>query len=188
VKVESVIERVLQRYAGAARYADRGTALLAIGADEVTIDFQTSFERPDRFSFAYKFRSSLDDSTREVGHRIESDGPNLRMVGDLRLREPRSLSMAIAALTGVSMGCAHTIPRLLMPEVVGGRGLFDGPRRALGDRATIDGASHLAIDLGEGSGLKRVYVNEASLVVRRTEGPAPSKVTDYHATLTPPRA
>ncbi len=99
--------------------------------------------------------------------------------------KPSSLGLAIAALTGISFGCAHTIPRLLMPQAVDGRGLFEWSRRALGEPVTIDGASHLTVYLAEGSTIMLVYVNEATLVVRRTEGPEPWMATDYHATLTP---
>ena len=189
MKVESLIERVLQRYAGASRYADRGT-LVTLGAEELKIDFETTFERPDRFSFACTCTSSVGgDVDATYTYRIESDGPDLTMVGnpELHVGQPESLGLAIAALTGVSMGCAHTIPRLLMPEVVEGRGLFEWSRRALGEPVTIDGASHLTVYLGEGSGLMLVYVNEATLVVRRTEGPLPGMLTDYYATLTPAR-
>jgi hypothetical protein len=72
-----------------------------------------------------------------------------------------------------------------MPEVVEGRGLFERSRRALGDPVTIDGVSHHTVYLGEGTALMLVYVNEATLVVRRTEGPGRVTVTDYYATLTP---
>ncbi len=184
MSVDTIIERVLRRYATALHYADRGTALVTIEGKEEKIGFETFFERPDRFSFAY----AAEEGRERYG--IESDGPVLRMLGDppLWAREPSSLMGAIAVLTGVSMGCAHVIPRLLMPEQIGGRGLFEASRRDLGEPTMIDGEPHHVIFLGESGSEGRVFVNEVTLVVRRIERPYPRLLTDYLASLTPPTA
>jgi hypothetical protein len=189
VKAESLIERVRQRYASASRYSDRGTAVLTVGSDDMRIAFETSFERPERFSFAFRAESSASGGERveSYRYRIDCDGALVRMEGEVPplFDRPDSLGLAIASLTGVSFGCAHTIPRLLMPDLIDGRELFGFPSRALGDPVLIDGASHHALYLRDGALLMLVFVNEATLVVRRTEGPHPVTVTDYFASLTP---
>jgi hypothetical protein len=189
MKVESLIERVRQRYASASRYSDRGTALLTVGPNEMRITFETSFERPDRFSFAFTARTEPSATTPvdEYSYRVDRAGAVLTFEGAIPplADKPSSLGLAIAAMTGVSFGCAHTIPRLLMPDLIDGRELFAFESRALGDVVDIDGESHHALYLREGALLILVFINEATLVVRRTEGPHPVTVTDYAAALSP---
>jgi REP element-mobilizing transposase RayT len=127
MKAESLIERVRQRYASASRYSDQGAAVLTVGSDEMRIAFETSFERPERFSFAFTAESSASVGLPDkYSYRIDCDGALVRMEGGFPplADRPDSIGLAIASLTGVSFGCAHTIPRLLMPDVVDGRELF----------------------------------------------------------------
>ncbi len=70
-----------------------------------------------------------------------------------------------------------------MPDLVEGRELFGFESRALGAPVPIDGVSHHALYMREGALLMLVFVNEATLLVRRTEGPHPVTVTDYFASL-----
>lgn len=186
MKVESLIQRVRHRYAFATRYSDRGNAVLMIGSDETRIGFETSFERHDRFSFSFTESSSSGGGPDTPGYRIDWDGAHVSMVGEHPLpgEATRSLGLAIASVTGISFGCAHTIPRLLMPDVIDGRELFGVESRALGEPVEIDGAPHHALYLREGSLVMLAFVNEATLVIRRTEGPHPVVVTDYFASLT----
>ena len=48
------------------------------------------------------------------------------MVRDVKpgVRDHESLDFALIGATGVSVGSAHTIPRLLMPDTVNGRKLI----------------------------------------------------------------
>jgi hypothetical protein len=160
-----------------------------VGSDETRIGFETDFERPELFSFSFTAESSASGGGRAERYscRIDCNGALVRMEGDLPpdFDRPDSLGLAIASLTGVSFGSAHTIPRLLMPDLVEGRELFGFKFRAMGDPVLIDGESHHALYLRESALLMLVFVNEATLVVRRTEGPHPVSVTDYFASLTP---
>ena len=80
VDVHSVIERVMQTYAGARLYTDRGTVVSALGGERQTIEFETAFERPDRFSFSFSFRSTGGRSSAPIHeHRIHADGKLVRL-------------------------------------------------------------------------------------------------------------
>lgn len=182
MSVESVIELVLRRYAGARAYTDRGTSLVEVGPTQMRIEFETSFEREGRFSFSFTDGSAVAGRSEKVG--VEWDGSILRMSGFPPHVQPASLELAIAALTGVSMGCAHRIPRMLMPDTIGGRRLFEWTHRALGERVTIDDDSHFTVYLRDRDEIMLVYVSETTLLVRRIEGPDPVTVTDFYATLT----
>jgi hypothetical protein len=60
---------------------------------------------------------------------VVSDGSTVQIVRDrpgrpLQIETSDSLSLAVAGATGISGGSAHTIPRLLLPQV-GGLSLLD---------------------------------------------------------------
>jgi hypothetical protein len=161
-----------------------------VGDELLTIAFETSFERPHHFSFS--FTAGPSGSGREVvekySYRIESDGRLVRVVGEPALHDdgtPMSLERAIASLTGISFGCAYTVPSLLMPERVGGRGLFQWPECVLREPVTLDGTPHLLIELTGHGDVARVFLDEVTLVVRRIEEPVRRMTTDYVAILTP---
>ncbi len=180
----------MQTYAAAQLYADRGTVVSALGGERQTIEFTTAFERPDRFSFSFSFRSTGGRSAANIAeHRIHADGKLVRL-GDPEWRDPppASLGSAVARMTGVSFGCAHRIPRLLIPERIGGRALFEWPERALREPVDVDGVRHLVIEVGARSRLARVFVDEATYVVRRIVDTFDQTfTTDYFAVLTPAR-
>jgi hypothetical protein len=191
MKVHSLIEGVLQRYASARLSADRGTAVVMVGDELLPIAFETSFERPDHFSFSFTAGpSSRGGAVAErYSYRIESDGPLVRMVGEPALHDdgtPMSLERAIASLTGISFGCAYTVPSFLMPERVGGRGLFRWPERVLRDPVILDGTPHLLVELTGHGDVARVFLDEVTLVVRRIEEPVRRMTTDYVGILTRP--
>lgn len=102
------------------------------------------------------------------------------------LGSSRSLGGAIASLTGVSYGSAHTVPCLLLPDRIDGRGLFERRDRALRGQVVFDGRPHHVIELTEQGDLLRVFLDEATLVVRRIEEPSRRVTTDYAAILSPP--
>ncbi len=190
VDVDSIIERVTQTYANARLYTDRGTVASTLAGERQTIAFETAFERPDCFSFAFTFHSTGGTADGYVHeHRLAADGKVVRL-GDPEWRDspPESLGSAVAHLTGISFGCAHRIPQLLMAERIGGRGLFEGPERALREPAQIDGAGHLVIEVERAGRHSRVYIAESTYVVRRVvDTLSHTFTTDYVAVLTPGR-
>ena len=98
----------------------------------------TAFIRPDRFR--YEFRDDGEESRKYI---IARDGDLVQTwwhVGD-RLTESDDLSLAVAGATGVSSSSAHTIPRLLMPETIGGFILTDLLEVELLGEEEVDGVA-----------------------------------------------
>ena len=191
--VHSVIERVTQTYAGARLYSDRGTVAVAFSTgDRHTIDFETAFEAKDKFSFSFRASMFHGAASRLVHfneHRIDADGDLVRF-GDPEWHEPppKSLGSAVARMTGISFGCAHRVPHLLMPDRIGGRALFAWPELALGDPVEIDGVRHVVVEFGDRGRSGRVFIDEGSHVVRRSVDVFNDTfTTDYFAVLTPGR-
>ena len=158
-----------------------------LGKATCTASFETSFERPDRLSFSVSVELSDGVHRHTHANRIFMDGTALR-AGDPAWRSgaPTSLGSAVAQISGTSSGSAHTIPRLLLPERVGGRGVFEWAQRALGASAIIDGANHFVIEL---DGRTRGFVNDSTWLIRRIETTLRTAgipaVTEYFSVLTP---
>jgi len=108
-----ILARVADVYANCASYRDEGKVVSSFEE----ISFSTLFERPSRFRFEYTrigprsdryviWRTAPGDA--QSWWTIRTDSPN------------QSMNMAIASATGVSAASSHHIPRLLMPDEVGG--------------------------------------------------------------------
>jgi len=110
---KQILSRMADVYANCTSYRDEGKVVSRFEE----ISFATLFERPSRFR--YEYTRSGPRSDRYVIWRtapgdaqswwtIRPDSPN------------QSMSMAIAAATGISAASSHNIPRLLMPDEVTG--------------------------------------------------------------------
>ena len=124
---KEIMGRMAQVYASCKTYRDTGVvsrifSLFGIAIDRWTdtMPFSTAFLRPNHFRFEFKSRF---DRTQNNWHRyiIHNDPTGVRTWWDIDsgIEYEESLSLAIAGATGVSGGSAHTIPVMLLPEVVG---------------------------------------------------------------------
>jgi len=140
VNTKELIARVGGVYRNAAVYVDRGRLAL-VDADgnprgtEWQATFRTAFERSRRFEFVFQPSSGSPHSIRaEHGH-----SARVAFRGE---RQPSTtLDLAVASLTGVTLGVAHAMAGLLMPGEISGVELWNlGSGRAVGQRPeTIDG-------------------------------------------------
>jgi len=109
MRAEDIVARVAETYASAVEYGD--TCELVAG--DAHGKFRTSFVRSaDRLFFDGVL------SVKGRTHRFTLD-PMLK------------IGMAVAELAGVTLGVAHTIPRLLWPRAIGGRSILDAPATLL---------------------------------------------------------
>jgi hypothetical protein len=115
-----VLEETCAKYVSLTSYSDEGT-VLRNGESPGEIVFRTYFQRPRFFRFEYTHtfqdRFNRTGSYREV---LCCDGARTFLHEDGK--QPtlfRHHSLGIAALTGVSMGAAHTIFAMLMKDVGG---------------------------------------------------------------------
>ena len=189
--LDAIVARVRRSYGGgASAYSDHGTVtshLPQIGT--ATADFEDTLRAVRPIFFSFREQMIFQEETTKTwrrAFRIERDGAFLRL-GDPEWRKgrPESLAIAIACCTGVSWGAAHVVPRLLMPDEVTGRMLFDGEQRALVEEEELDGEQHLVVELGDHATSNRVWIHPRSARVRRvtwlSEGRV--QVTDYFARL-----
>jgi hypothetical protein len=109
VSPEEMLARVAATYANTLEYADT----CELEMRDVRGEFRTSFNRS-------KLQLLFDGTEIAEGHEH-------RFVLDATL----PIGDAVASLAGVTFAVAHTIPRLLLPGVVGGRSILDAPATLL---------------------------------------------------------
>ncbi len=119
---KSIFDHMLDKYKNCKSYKDEGL-VITTSTDEAkqppqSISFKTFFVRPSYFRFYW------DDGYGD-GNSVWCDGKKSHLYFLGKSEEQEHLSAAIAGATGVSSGSAHTIPRLLMPDLVAGRSLAE---------------------------------------------------------------
>ena len=119
---KTLFMHVLDKYKTCKSYKDEGT-VVTTSTDESKappqeISFKTFFVRPSYFRF-YWIDGYGDENT------VWCDGKKSHLYFLGKMDEQEHLSAAIAGATGVSSGAAHTIPRLLMPDLLAGRSLTE---------------------------------------------------------------
>jgi outer membrane lipoprotein-sorting protein len=123
-----IFDRVARIYESCKSYRDSGAVKTVYTSAEgpghtQEQSFKTAFVRPDRFRFEF-----TEESPRgQKRYIVWTDGDEAATWWDIRpgIEREESLGMALAGATGVSSGSAHTIPRLLLPDEVGGRALAE---------------------------------------------------------------
>jgi hypothetical protein len=124
-----ILDAMAEAYASCVYYRDTGSVVNRFVFQDSeknkgsTTTFKTAFVRPDRFRF--EFTAEAMGGGRYV---VWSRGQRAWtwFDGDPGVEEHESLGLALAGATGISGGSAHTVPALLSPEQVSGRGLADG--------------------------------------------------------------
>jgi hypothetical protein len=123
---KGLLESVVHRYASLSSYEDTGTVTRYDGGESpYRIDFMNVYKSPSMFRFAFAVPHPYPPLHDIVTHYVlGSDGSAAyfrmkRQDQPERVEAPQSVSLAIAKGTGISSGAAHTISRLLLPDVTG---------------------------------------------------------------------
>jgi hypothetical protein len=169
-----------------------------IGRDMTTRkNFKTAFTREGPFRFEY---SDLDGYATGKPYIVWTDGKSVRSWTHLNPGEEKHflLSMALAGATGVSGGSAHTVPRLLLPMVVGGWALTEVWDPCCEGEETIDGRICLKVVTKYPSGSPlTIWLDKETHLVRRIfeahdfkeKGFSTEQTTDYapevHVSINP---
>jgi uncharacterized protein len=118
-----IIGRMAERYAAASSYQDSGVVETvvegALPRRSTDVSFKTVFKRPQKFRFEWAQVSRLSLPGRSV---VWSDGEKTFAYythAPDKVERPEDLGSAIAGATGVSLGSAHTVPRLLVRGIGG---------------------------------------------------------------------
>jgi hypothetical protein len=152
--VEHVLRGMGEVYAAMTSYADTGevnTTQLAPGKKPVQVRFSTLYQRPSLFRFEFlrphpypplnqivtQFVFGFDGTSAYQRKTKHSESATLTSL--------ESLPVAIASATGISKGTAHTVARLLTPEMEG-FSLLDLIEPRLNEQKHIDGITCYSID------------------------------------------
>ena len=118
-KAHVLLARCALAYARAHRYRDRGENR----AGREAIHFITAFDRSTGdFRFEFKSRSWGTRWNRYVVWRRNGATKRWWTI-DPQVDTGSSLAIGLAGATGISSGVAHFVPRLLLPDEVGGRAI-----------------------------------------------------------------
>lgn len=170
-----LLEELAAAYKAMTSYADAGTVIQRLQPDdpELRTEFSTLYAEPNLLRFEFS-RSHPYPPLRHIvtRHVIGFDGFGayaLRQEHDMppTLQTRRDLSHAMAGSAGISSGAAHTIARLLLPEVEG-LSILDLVDPRLIDEARVDGAlcHRVRAHLPKG-GERELFFEPDSLLLRR---------------------
>jgi hypothetical protein len=113
---ERLLKEVTFAYRACSSYEDTGRVEYAHPETDVVVraEFHTQFVRPHTFEFGFR---NIDPIFQYALSR-HGKGANLKRNSETEWFD--SFDLAVASLSGVSWGSAHTVPRLLMSREIGG--------------------------------------------------------------------
>jgi hypothetical protein len=173
---KDVLRSVVEKYASIGSYSDTGQVTTRIAATGLVhrITFSTVYQRPSLFRFTF-FRPHAHPP---LGHLMTEHAAGYdgtvgycvakRSDGTTARRSPISLEIAIARATGVSSGSAHTIGRLLLPQVQG-QSILDLVDAQRGEDVAINGTSCYSITAraARGDRQQEFWIEKDSCLLRQ---------------------
>jgi hypothetical protein len=172
---KALLESVVRRYASIRSYQDSGTVTQYDGRESpYRIDFANAYKSPSLFRFAFAAPHPYPPLHNYVIHYVLGfDGS----AAYFRMKPPdqpqtkeasQNVGLAIAKGTGISSGAAHTISRLLLPDV-GGLSILDLVDVRATEDATIAGVQCLSVTAQHprGAGEWKLWIEKDTLLMRR---------------------
>ncbi len=170
-----VLARMAAAYGGCKTYRDNGVVTTAIFSPSRLVErkpFSTRFVREEGFLFEFRSRRGEDDWDQ---YAVWNEGERTRTWWSMmpEREESDSLSMALAAATGISGGSAFRVPGLLMAELYNRYGpsissqdarFLDVPEAASENCAVIE------IALAPGS-IEQLWINRSTFLLHRVVEP-----------------
>ncbi len=174
----TVLRRMVARYASLTSYVDTGevrTRLATSGA-VYRVRFSTLYQKPSFFRFSF-FRPHPHPPLGHLvtEHVVGCDGHHAyslvrRHDGAPAERSDQALGAAVARATGISSGSAHTIGRLLLPEV-GGLSILDLRDPKLNPDVELDGVACYSVTARSArGGARELWIEKERLLLRRITG------------------
>lgn len=118
---DQIIEKMAAQYASVKSYQDVGVVQEVFGSGRIhkVNEFKTYFVRPDLIRF--EWRDAPEESRDSRPNIFWSDGAEIFSLYNFSdgPEKAENISRAVAGATGISRGAAHTIPRLLLTDVIG---------------------------------------------------------------------
>jgi len=172
-QARELLDAAAAAYADCASYRDEGlvstTFIDEDGERVVEKPFRTAFVRADRFRFECRERDGDGETTERIVW-SDDDGTYTWVAHEADVRRERSLSAGVAAATGVSSSSAHVVPRLLMPEDIGGFALSELQDVEMLGEEEIGGALTSKLQgKRECRGWWTLWIEKDSLLLRRLD-------------------
>jgi hypothetical protein len=171
----ALLESVAQRYASISSYEDTGSVTRYDGSEApYRIDFTNAYKSPSLFRFAFAAPHPyppLHDIVTRYVLGFDGSAAYFRMTPQgqpERLEAAQSVNLAIAKGTGISSGAAHTISRLLLPDV-GGLSILELVDVQASEDATIADVQCLSVTAQHprGAGEWKLWIEKDTLLIRR---------------------
>ena len=171
---KALLESVVQRYASISSYEDTGSVTRYDGSVEpYRIDFTNAYKGPSLFRFAFATPHPYPPLHHIVTRYVlgfDGSAAYFRMKPQdqpERLEAAQSVSLAIAKGTGISSGAAHTISRLLLPDVTG-LSILDLVDVQATEDATIAGVKCLSVTAQHPRGGEwKLWIEQEGLLIRK---------------------
>ena len=182
--VSEIIDRMAETYANCKTYRDTGTVTTVLKSKRETeprvTNFTTAMTRPDpqassagflanKIQFRFSFVKNIEGDL--IPGVIWRNGTDIKTWWEFapEVESPDSLSLALAGLTGVSDGSAHTIPKLLLPTEVRGRMLTELKNAKRGDDKVFDNHNCFSIDAKYAGSPISIWIDQKTFLVRRID-------------------
>lgn len=171
---EQIARKMAEQYSTISSYQDYGVVetIDKSGRRRTDVSFKTYFTRPRLLRFQWVDNSSSAAPGRNI---IWHDGKHAYgyyAFEPEKVETKENLSMAIAGATGVSLGSAHNVPALLMPEVVG-FSLTDLESVTLSGRESFEGEDCYVLKGKHPSGdIYEFWVSKSDYLVRKLREPS----------------
>jgi hypothetical protein len=172
---QEVLHRMIALYGSLISYSDTGNVKTKIMSSGVVHRkwFSTLYQKPSSFRFTFFSPHPYPQLAHIVTqHVVGSDGAEgyriIKRAEDAQpLRSTTSVNLAIAGATGISSGSAHTIGRLLLPQVAG-LSILDLLDPRFNDETDIDGkVCHSIVARFPKGGEQEVWIEKDSLLLRK---------------------
>lgn len=167
-----LLAAVLAKYRELPGYSDTGHVITRVDGREHICKFQTAFNSNGDFRFAFERPHPYRPLRHRVSqHVVGQVSGNAYMAssgytGPTTVKHWPDISMPVAAATGISSGAAHTIGRLLFPEV-GGWSLSELKRPRFRSPKYVGGVLCYRVTGLQGASRSAVYVGMHDLLIRK---------------------
>lgn len=173
----TILATVDETYSSVDTYRDTGTVAgktsilgMEIGWFDEAIRFSTAFVRPDRFRFEFEYQRPSSAEWHQYVVQADSSGARTKWDVNPGIEPAPSLRLAVAGATGVSRAAAHTIPALLLPDIVGGWRITDIESVSVTRNQVIEGREYLRIRGEHPSGSPVIiWIDPDTHLIRRVE-------------------
>jgi outer membrane lipoprotein-sorting protein len=187
-----IIDKMAHAYSSCKSYYDEGVVKAVFFRNRrrwtEELHFTTAFVRPGRFRF--EFTRGFGKEGIWNRYIVWRDGKSVRTWWSIEpeIENPGSLSMELAGATGISRGSANKMPRLLLPDEIGGWSLTNLMEPELLEDEIVNGVPCFRIHGKDNlDDTNKLWIEKKSYLVRKiaTQHSFPDLRTEITTTYNP---